>query len=202
MKYTTLIFDMGNVILDFAPDYLLSRYTQDLEEMAILRQAIFFSDHWRQLDLGTLSVEAFAKQLNENVPPRLSALAYDILTTWHHHLTQKHDMVPIIKELHQRGYKLILCSNAALSFHSYKDTIEAFRYFDDLIISADILLEKPAPDIFHHLLQKHDLKASECLFVDDVIANIRGAMECGIDGYWFNGNAALFKEYLMAVGVL
>ena len=52
------------------------------------------------------------------------------------------------------------------------------------------------------MLKTYDLKAEECFFIDDLAANIKGAYECGIDGYQYNGNAGLLREFMERVGIL
>ena len=97
---------------------------------------------------------------------------------------------------------IFLCSNASLRFHVYKDSIESFRYFDDLLISADIKVSKPNPEFFNYLLKKHSLDPKECFFIDDLPHNIHGANTLGIDGYLFNGNVNLLRVFLHDVGIL
>ena len=111
-------------------------------------------------------------------------------------------MYELIKELKDKGYKLFLCSNAAESFHKYEDSVEAFKLLDAKIVSADIKAVKPDREFFDYVLKTYDLKAEECFFIDDLAANVKGAYECGIDGYQYNGNAGLLREFMERVGIL
>ena len=36
----------------------------------------------------------------------------------------------------------------------------------------------------------------------DLATNIKGAYECGIDGYQYNGNAGLLRKFMERVGIL
>ena len=47
---------------------------------------------------------------------------------------------------------------------------------------------KPHAEIYERLCEKFDLKAEECLFVDDLQANIDGAKAVGMEGYCFAGD--------------
>ena len=57
-----------------------------------------------------------------------------------------------------------------------------FEHFkpENIMISGTVGLVKPSPEIFEHFLKTYNLKAEECLFIDDEAANIKGAQYCGI----------------------
>ena len=57
--------------------------------------------------------------------------------------------------------------------------IEHFKP-ENIMISGTVGLVKPSPEIFEHFLKTYNLKAEECLFIDDEAANIKGAQYCGI----------------------
>lgn len=183
-QFTTIIFDMGNVIIDFSPDYFLTKFTQDQEAYNVLKHNIFYHPLWSKADRGTISDEAFFEVIKQNVDAKYHELAYQVLHHWYDYKVERYDMLEIIKELSSAGYRLILCSNAATSFYKYKDKIEAFNYFDGFVISADLKIVKPEPGIYEYLLERFKLQPRECFFIDDLLANVKGAWDVGIDGYW------------------
>ena len=98
--------------------------------------------------------------------------------------------------------KLILLSNfESESFKAVKEKNKAvFEQFDDLVISGDIKLIKPDPAIFQHVLDKHKLEASKCLYFDDAPENIDAAVEMGIKGgQWTNWKEVREKLFKMGV---
>jgi putative hydrolase of the HAD superfamily len=50
-------------------------------------------------------------------------------------------------------------------------------------------------------MEKFHLIPEECFFIDDVPANIEGALYCGIPGAVFHGDVALLRQQLAAAGV-
>lgn len=98
--------------------------------------------------------------------------------------------------------KLILLSNFETeSFLAVKQKHkDVFDQFDDLIISGDIKLIKPDPAIFQHVLDKHKLEASKCLYFDDAPENIEAAQEMGIKGVQFTTLKDV-REKLFQMGV-
>ncbi len=200
--YKNFIFDMGNVLMDFSPDYILSRYTQNPEEIEILKYAIFGNEIWKSLDNGDVSFETASIDVMDSLPDSLHEVAKDIMSTWQTHKVERMDMLEIVKKLKERGYGIYLCSNAASLFHTYKDKYEVFQYFDDLTISADIGISKPDLGIYRYVLEKNKLDPSSCLFIDDLNENIKAAKQCGISGYQYNGNCGLFNEFLVALEII
>ena len=47
--------------------------------------------------------------------------------------------------------------------------------FRDIVVSGEEKLIKPDPAIFEICLKRNNLKAAECLFIDDSEKNVRGA---------------------------
>lgn len=202
MKYKNILLDMGNVIIDFSPYSITSAFTKDSDAINRLTLEIFFKQEWVDLDLGITDLQSAYRSIIQRLPNQDHGVCKEILEQWHRTITERKDMLEIVKQLKQKGYRLYLCSNASNRFHNYKDTIESFRYFDDLIISADIKLSKPNPAFFNYILNKHALDPKECFFIDDLPYNILGASHVGIDGYLFNGNITLLIEYLNRIEIL
>lgn len=60
---------------------------------------------------------------------------------------------------------------------------------------------KPEPDIYRYLLVSFDLKADECLFIDDSPANVAAAEALGIRGMVFT-DAHSCRQQLLSLGYL
>lgn len=196
------VFDMGNVLMDFSPDYILSRFTDDIEVIDLLKSKIFSNEYWGDLDQGTRSFD----EVCELVKPTVDLKYHDVLSRffneWHLHKVPNNEMTELVKELKEKGYGIYLCSNAAGKFHEYKHTYPVFEYFDHLTLSADIKISKPSPEIYEYVLETNNLDPETCLFVDDLGPNIQGAKESGMYTYLFNGNTKLFRSYLKAVHLI
>lgn len=202
MMYKNIIFDMGNVIVDFSPDYVLAQFTTDIHLINRLKNAIFFTDIWNETDRGTRDQDDVYQYAIATLPDVDHSLIAAIIMEWYKHKTENKRMLEIAQELKAKGYRLFLCSNAAKSFYLYEQYIDTFRLMDGKLISSDVQLVKPERAYFEYFLNKYKLKAAECFFIDDSIANIKGAFACGIDGYWYNGNTDLFYAFLKKVHIL
>ena len=183
--------------MHYDPLFFCKRITSSPEEAALLLEQIFHAPEWPMLDEGTIELEEFDRRLMLRIPAALQQKAHDLLYNWHVNLPVYPLMDDLMAELKSRGYKLYLLSNAGKQFHTYSRQISAFRHLDGMVISADVKMVKPSAGIFEHLLKTYDLKADECLFIDDYKPNTDGAEAVGIQGYCYaDGNITRLRRYL------
>ena len=124
--YKNILFDMGNVIMDFSPDYILSMYTKDVKLINFLKYKIIYTDAWARSDKGELTEEGIYEETVKTLDEEYHELAKEVIFGWYKYKTDSKEMYELMKDLKNKGYKLYLCSNAAESFHKYEDSIEAF----------------------------------------------------------------------------
>ena len=60
---------------------------------------------------------------------------------------------------------------------------------------------KPHPDYYRIALERFSLNPEECFFIDDVPANIEGALYCGIPGAVFHNDVSALRSQLRSAGV-
>lgn len=111
--------------------------------------------------------------------------------------------INLVKKIREKGsYQLFILSNMGHEpFDLLKKTYpDILALFDDCIISADTHFIKPEPMIFQYFLDKHKLKAEECIFIDDQEENILAAQELGIVGILFDKVSHVRKK-LKRLGV-
>lgn len=73
----------------------------------------------------------------------------------------------------------------------------------DVVISEEVGVSKPRPEIFHQALDHLGAKPGEALMVGDgVNSDIRGANDAGIDACWYNPGGKALPEGLHAEYVI
>ncbi len=103
--------------------------------------------------------------------------------------------VEIMKRLKQAGYSVYGLSNwSAETFPLVRDKFSFFRLLDDIIISGDVGQIKPDPEIYEIALKRIGRPASECLFIDDALANIEQARKMGFSVIHFQSPEHLERE--------
>ena len=194
------IFDFGNVLARFYPHELTAPYVADPDRRAKIVEVAFDRTYWAPLDEGTITddeVKAAIRGRLSAEDGELGCLAYD---NWVKNLVPVEGMPQVVADLKKAGGRIYLVSNISQKFAAeYKENpwvSDLFATFDGLIFSSDYKICKPCREIFEILLERYDLNPEECLFVDDLPANIQGAAAVGIKGYQFDGNAPKLREFI------
>jgi HAD superfamily hydrolase (TIGR01509 family) len=197
-----LIFDMGNVLIDWTPCRLVKHFVQDETLVDPLTEAIFHSAQWRLLDQGLIEESEVIDHVCAQFPLELHSIIANIVTRWPEANVMDERMIPLTNALAQNGMKLYLGSNASLRFHTYKSDLRALDVFDGIQISADIQLSKPDPHFFEVLMSTYGLDPQRTGFIDDVQANCDSAATLGLTTFHYTKDFEALVAWLNAQGVL
>lgn len=105
-----------------------------------------------------------------------------------------HDLVNYIGTLHE-SYRTALLSNAWPNVRGYiEDEWEIADVFDLIVISAEVGLVKPDPQIYQIALDGLDLPASACVFIDDFQRNVDGARAAGLHALLFESPQQIRRD--------
>lgn len=186
----TLLFDFGDVFINLNKQGAMQNALDLFKLKEFSEEMIAFNSFYEQ---GLISTDEFLEFYQEN----FSDLTSDqILDAWQHILK---DFPPhrleFIKQLAaDKKYNLILLSNTnELHINWIKDNVSFYEdfknCFDAFYLSHEIHLRKPNSDIYESVLNEHQLKASEVLFVDDTEENILAASKLGIHTWHLDPNS-------------
>jgi 2-haloacid dehalogenase len=201
MRVDTVVFDVGNVMIQWDPRHLYRKLLPDDAAVERFLDEVCTSAWNVEQDRGRSWEAAIAERVA--LFPEHAALIRAFSDRWH-------EMVPgavpgsaeIVGELEARGVPLYAITNfSAVKFVETQARFPVLRRFRDVIVSGDERLIKPDPAIFRLLLDRHGLAAGRCLFVDDSAANVRGAEAVGMRAHLFRDAPAL-REALVALGLL
>ena len=192
---------MGNVLVHFDRKAFLDRLDISEEDKQHLLREVFLSVEWVQMDRGTLCEETAEPLMCQRLPKHLHSAVHSLVSMWDEPMLPIAGMAELVEELKEKGYGIYLLSNASIRQHEYWPRIPGWQFFDGKIISADEKVMKPHPDYYLRALERFKLIPGECVFIDDVPANIEGAMYCGIPGIVFHGDAKQLRRQLREKGV-
>jgi len=196
-----ILFDMGNVLIHFDRKAFLDRLDISEADKQLLLREVFLSVEWVQMDRGTLAEPEAEARMRQRLPEHLHDAVHNLVSCWDTPMLPIAGMAELIEELKNNGYGIYLLSNASIRQHEYWPRIPGWQFFDGKIISADEQVMKPHPDYYLRAMDRFGLIPGECFFIDDVPANIEGALYCGIPGTVFHQDAALLRRQLRSAGV-
>lgn len=197
-----IIFDMGGVLINWNPTQFMREAGLSEQDITLLNGLTFKNYKWTLMDAGYFgSDEAFLEFILKDVPERLHKVLSDIVLDFGREVVETLDGMPdLVRTLKRNGYGIYLLSNAGYRHPDYWQHVDSHECFDGVVVSAHVRMIKPEKRIYDHILEKYDLKASECVFVDDLPINCAGAYIAGITPVNFKSREQLI-ESLEKLGV-
>lgn len=191
-----LIFDMGNVLLDYDPDVILEETCDEDEEKKIIKKELFSGTEWMMGDRGDITNAERYNLVKKRVPEKLYDKLRKCVEHWDVCMVPVKGAREFLEYAREKGYGIYILSNAAIEFYQYFPRQFDLDFFDGIVVSAEQHLLKPEIGIYRYLLETYQLKPEECLFIDDREENVKGAEKAGIKGYVFKGDFDKVKEGL------
>lgn len=148
------------------------------------------------LDHGLINWDEFAGRLAEATGQTKEAVHAE----FNRHAVVNEGLVDLIGEL-AKSYRVGLLSNAQSVF--LRDILAEHnleRLFHYIVISSEVGMIKPNPEIFRHILEKLGVVPAEAIFIDDNVKNTEAAEKVGIRGVQYTDLHKL-KQDLASLGV-
>jgi putative hydrolase of the HAD superfamily len=195
-----VIFDLGGVVLDWNPAAIVARFESVPERQAALRHALFGHADWRMFDRGALT----EPELIQRLQVRLGATQAEvdaILDAIRNSLVEKTETLELLRELQGQGTPLYCLSNMPASIYTHlRQRHNFWDAFSGIVISGEIQMMKPEPEVFMHLLDTFGLRAQESVFIDDLPANVESARQVGLHAICFKDAAQCRRELDQILG--
>ncbi|MGZ4597965.1 MAG: HAD family hydrolase [Actinomycetes bacterium] len=187
---STVVFDLGGVLIDWDPRHLYRRLLPD-DEIDDFLDEIGFAEWNHAQDAGGSwdeAVEALAarhphrRELIAAYPRRYpETMAGPIEGT-----------VRLLTQLRAAGTRLLALTNwSAETFHHAVSTFGFLEMFEDIVVSGVEGVAKPDPRLFTLLIERFALVPAETVFIDDSAANVAAAAELGLTALRFRDPDAL-----------
>jgi 2-haloacid dehalogenase len=200
--FTSAIFDLGGVLIDWNPRHLYRKlFPGDEAGMERFLSQIATPDWNRQLDGGRSFQEAIEELASEH--PAEAHLLQAYADRWPEMLGEvDQGTASIIRDLRARGMRVYALSNwSAETYPLALGRIPELALFDDVLISGEAKRTKPDPLIFEHAIKRFGIDPMDAFFVDDQPENVEGARHAGLTAIRFTDSAAL-RATLNEMGAL
>lgn len=184
-----VIFDIGNVLVDFRWRVLMEELGLPAETQAIFAKTVFGSRWWGELDHGIYEEAEILAHFREDNREHLDE--FDLVWDNRGRLVEPYAYaVAWIEQLKASGLKVYLLSNYPRDVFTFHTECGCFPFLDRVdgrVVSGFVKMVKPNADIYEYLLSEYGLAAGECVFVDDREENVETARALGMKGIVFQG---------------
>jgi putative hydrolase of the HAD superfamily len=150
---------------DLDPDAIKNLFRTDPEALADLRG----------LETGSLSEDEFEATFGRRLGLRNPEGLIDSMFSG---MKPVESMVDAVRQIRASGTLTGLVSNSWSTAHYDRELLA--ELFDQVVISAEVGLHKPQPEIYLLAAERLEVEPAECLFVDDLKENCDGAEAVGM----------------------
>ena len=198
---TTIIFDLGGVLIDWNPRYLYRKILKSEEEVDWFLNNVCTSEWNDQQDAGRSFKEA-TEELIKEYPQWEEAIS-----AWYGRWQETiqgpiTDTVTLLDEIKMSGqYRLFALTNwSQETFPWALDNFEFLHWFEGIVVSGQEKTRKPRPEFYQILFDRYGIDPSAAVFIDDNHANVIGAQTVGLNAIHFK-NALQAREELRRLNV-
>ncbi len=186
-KITTIIFDLGGVILNLDQDRTLRAFKRLGADLDLMNDV---STVFKVFETGRISADDFRNAIITHLKGNVTAAQVD--DAWNAMLLDLPvERLTMLENLRKK-YRVFLLSNTNsihidafnLYLKQHHPNLNWFGLFDKVYYSYQIGLRKPDTNIYEFVLNENNLKPHECLFIDDMKANLNGANNIGLHTIW------------------
>lgn len=178
-----VVFDLGRVVFAQDPAKSTAEFKQFFSYVSLTPMPQFWTDY----DMGVLSFDQVAEALAAYRGVE-SEFAREMISIA---IGKQETIAPtakLIAELKAEGYKLYVLSNMSREFIDFLRKQEVYSNFDGDVVSCEVGVVKPMPEIYDLLLERFELDPAETIFIDDRKENVEAAAAKGIATFHFDRN--------------
>jgi 2-haloacid dehalogenase len=193
---STVVFDIGNVLVAWDPRNLYRRYFQGREDDMEWFLKNVCSPAWNlEQDRGRSfreACEVLVKEHPEEWHPMIRAFDEE----WHETISGPIDgTVAILENLKASQVPVYAITNWNQDkFRESRARFDFLNSFDGIVVSGDEGVLKPDREIFELFFDRYGVAPATSVFVDDSLRNVEGARAAGMQGVHFTSPEALARD--------
>lgn len=197
-KVDAVVFDIGNVLIRFAPDDFLERlFPGDEEKQKHMLKVVYQGPQWKLLDRGTLTYEEASRQLAQEYAGEYEAYMH-AFEGWIELKTPLEEGWRAAQRCKRAGKHIYLLSNyPRKGYERLREKFaDRFEIFENDVVSCYLHQMKPEKEIYQTLIDTCGIEPSRTVFIDDTLENVEGAMKMGIHGFHMHEKGMMDRFFL------
>ena len=181
-KPKNIIFDVGDVLLDYRWQQMLMDYGLDESEAYRVGRELFDDPDglWHEYDLGVKSQEEIIQEFEQKHPKDAEVIRWFISHGEYMHVARP-AIWKLVHQLKEAGYHLYILSNyPEILFKKHTQYADFMDDMEGMVVSYMLHVGKPERVVYQTLCDRYGLNKEECLFFDDRAENVQGAIDFGM----------------------
>jgi putative hydrolase of the HAD superfamily len=176
-----ILFDIGSVLISYDREATVreySFYSESIPQEKFCKEHVFLPGFLPALERGEITGEEYYEHFLKISGCCLSFRHFAII--WSKHFAEIEPMIDFGWHLSQLYRVFFLSDTSLLHIPALYDIFPSLLFFHGQALSFELGVMKPERAFFERALEKLGLVAEECLFIDDLEANVSSASNCGI----------------------
>ncbi len=201
MPITTVVFDLGGVLIDWDPRHLYRQMFSDTEEMEVFLRDVVSPDWNAEQDSGRTWAEATSLLVAEH--PQHEPLISAYVERWEEMLAGPIEgTVDVLSDVRALGLRLYALTNwSAETFPRARPLFPFLGWFEGIVVSGDEGIRKPDPEIWRRLMARYEVDPRSTVYIDDMPRNAAVAANLGFQAIRFEDPRQL-RDRLVELGTL
>ena len=158
-----------------------------------------------ELERGEITEMAFLERLSDGLEPLLGhrPQMHRFREIYFEALDPNPPMIELMRELKAAGYRMAMLTNNVREWEPlWRPMLPVDEIFETVVDSGFVGCRKPESRIYELTLERIDLPAEACLFIDDLPHNCEGARKAGMSAVHFRDNEQAIGEIRAALGLM
>ena len=199
MHYELVVSDVGGVVIEYNADQFVHQVSVLLHRpFETVQEAIYHKELLLPLELGRISPTAYFTGLKKKL--KLPWTYEQFVGGWNSIFMENRDVAWILQRLHKWHKLTALTNTNQLHIEHLRRTVPALEVFDDWVVSCEVGLRKPDPDIYRLALERAGVRAERAVFIDDRPEMVDAARGVGLKGVRFE-NSRQLEQDLQSIGL-
>lgn len=195
-KITSVIFDVGNVLIPWEARWLFKNFFENAQEMEkFIIETDFVGWNMRQ-DAGYPFSKGITEQDKQH--PQYAGIYQKYYDNFFVSLGEPIlETVELIYKLKTHGIKVFALTNFSEDLFNKTKALPKYKFldvFEGIVVSGVEKLIKPDPAIYKLICERYKLIPSMSLFIDDNFDNVKASQNYGLQAIQFINPHQLFEE--------
>ncbi len=157
-----------------------------------------------EMERGEISEVSFLAKLTDSLEPLLGHRPemHRFKEIYFEALEPNPAMIELMRELKGNGYRMAMLTNNVREWEPlWRPMLPVDEIFETVVDSGFVGCRKPESKIYELTLDRIEMPATSCLFIDDIEVNCEGARKAGMTAIHFQGTEQAITEIRTALGL-